>query len=67
VQSSEAFEKQLTEFTKPNGEAKAAADPAYKLGRYLEKIPPLPVGKNAGRSQVMSLNAFTTPGALSSA
>jgi prepilin-type N-terminal cleavage/methylation domain-containing protein len=61
-QNGEAFNRQLTWLTSRTGEAVETRDTTHSFGPYLRSIPPLPVGKNAGKNAVSTLNAFSTPG-----
>jgi general secretion pathway protein G len=63
VSSPEAFERQLLWHTTDTGDARQSPDSTHVFGPYLRKIPPLPVGANAGRSAIYSVNHFVTPGA----
>ena len=63
AQTSEAFVRQLTWYTNDKGDAVLARDATHPLGPYLRRIPPLPVGANAGQTRVFTMNHFTTPGA----
>jgi len=62
-QNGEAFRRQLTWYTNRSGEAVEVRDNAHPFGPYLVSVPPLPVGKNAGRTAVITTNHFSTPGA----
>jgi general secretion pathway protein G len=63
AQSSDAFARQLTWYTTESGDAVVGRDSTHILGPYLRKVPPLPVGVNAGSTRVFSMNAFTSAGA----
>jgi general secretion pathway protein G len=56
--SSAAFERQLTWYTAADGQAQRTPDDTHPYGPYLEAIPPLPVGKNAGLRSVQSVNSI---------
>ena len=62
AQSGAAFDRQLTWYTAENGEASRTPDDTHYLGPYLRRIPPMPVGSNAGKSTVAMRNSFSTPG-----
>lgn len=62
MENGEAFKRQLTWFTSKEGKASQTHDTTYYLGPYLQAIPPLPVGKNAGSGTVITTNSFSTPG-----
>jgi prepilin-type N-terminal cleavage/methylation domain-containing protein len=57
-----AFQRQLTWYTSRSGNASQSRDATHIFGPYLQSIPPLPVGKNAGKTDVSTINHFSTPG-----
>lgn len=54
--SADAFNLQLTAYTDSSGLASDTKGGTFTLGRYLERIPPLPLGVNRGYNAVLSLN-----------
>jgi general secretion pathway protein G len=61
-QNGVSFERQLTWYTTRKGDASQTQDATHAFGPYLQSIPPLPIGKNAGRNTVATINHFSTPG-----
>ncbi len=60
----DTFEVQLTQYTDAAGNASPTRTGAFVYGPYISKIPPLPVGNNAGKTEIAG---GALPGAVATA
>ena len=58
--SAAAFVNQLTQYSDVNGKTSAGNSSTFLLGPYLRTIPPLPVGRNRGATEVL-IDATNSP------
>ncbi len=61
VNSALAFINQLTSFSNARGKVSSTADPGYRFGPSLRRIPPLPVGDNRNSMEVAIDTANSPP------
>ena len=52
--SATAFESQLTRYSKASGTVSTVGNSTFRFGPYLRRIPPVPVGPNAGSAAVVA-------------